>query len=89
MSNETYLNHPTFGLLFRVCFLEEEKELFASLYAQRLFFLVTTSTDGVRFEPITRSDARILVDGQLRFFRRQAMLSEHHQLQLIRKQTFE
>lgn len=89
MSNETYLNHPTFGLLFRVCFLEEEKELFASLYAQRLFFLVTTSTNGVRFEPITRSDARILVDGQLRFFRRQAMLSEHHQLQLIRKQTFE
>lgn len=89
MSNETYLNHPTFGLLFRVCFLEAEKELFASLYAQRLFFLVTTSTDGVRFEPITRSDARILVDGQLRFFRRQAMLPEHHQLQLIRKQTFE
>ncbi len=89
MSTETYLNHPAFGLLFRVCHLEEEKELFATLYAQRLFFLVTTSTQGVRFEPISRTDARILVDGRLRSLRRSGTASDYNNLQLIRKQTFE
>ena len=43
MSTETYLNHPNFGLLFRVCMVEEGKELFATLYAQRLFFLVSNT----------------------------------------------
>ncbi len=89
MSTETYLNHPTFGLLFRVCLLEEEKELFATLYAQRLFFLVTTGTDGVKFEPVSRADARILVDGRLRSLRRSGTASDYNHLQVIRKQTFE
>ncbi|MBC7823256.1 MAG: DUF3539 family protein, partial [Candidatus Parcubacteria bacterium] len=43
MSTETYLNHPTFGLLFRVCSVEDKRELFSTLYAQRLFFIVSNS----------------------------------------------
>ncbi|NEQ32888.1 MAG: DUF3539 family protein, partial [Leptolyngbya sp. SIO4C5] len=27
MSSENYLNHPTFGLLFRVCLVDGSKEL--------------------------------------------------------------
>ena len=89
MSTETYLNHPTFGLLFRVCIVEENQELFTTLYAQRLFFLVTTSPDGFTFEPISRSDARLLVESRLRQLRRTGSLDDIEQLQLIHKQTFQ
>jgi PII interaction protein X len=88
MSTETYLNHPTFGLLFRVCLVEESRELFATLYAQRLFFLVTTGPDGVQFEPVGRSDARILVENRLRNLRRLGQHQEYSQLQTAYKQTF-
>lgn len=88
MSNETYLNHPTLGLLFRVCLLEENRELFATLYAQRLFFLVLTEPSGIRFEPIGRSDARLLVEGRLRELRRSGHVQDYTQLQTVHKQTF-
>ncbi|MFN6395799.1 MAG: PII-interacting protein PipX family protein, partial [Aphanizomenon sp.] len=41
-SSETYINHPTWGLLYRICMVDENQDLFTTLYAQRLFFLVTT-----------------------------------------------
>lgn len=88
MSTETYLNHPTFGLLYRVCMVEENQELFTTLYAQRLFFLVTTSSEGLAFEPISRSDARLLVENRLRQLRRIGSSADIEQLQLIHKQTF-
>ncbi len=88
MSTETYLNHPTFGLLYRVCMVEENQELFTTLYAQRLFFLVTTASDGLAFEPISRSDARLLVENRLRQLRRTGSLADIEQLQIIHKQTF-
>jgi PII interaction protein X len=88
MSTETYLNHPTFGLLYRVCIVEENQELFTTLYAQRLFFLVTTSSEGLTFEPISRSDARLLVENRLRQLRRLGSSADIEQLQLIHKQTF-
>ncbi len=88
MSTETYLNHPTFGLLYRVCMVEESQELFTTLYAQRLFFLVTTAPEGLAFEPISRSDARLLVENRLRQLRRTGSLEEIQQLQLVHKQTF-
>jgi PII interaction protein X len=88
MTTETYLNHPTLGLLFRICLLEENRELFATLYAQRLFFLVITETAGIRFEPIGRTDARLLVEGRLRELRRTGQVQEYNQLQVIHKQTF-
>ncbi|WAL62842.1 transcriptional coactivator PipX [Thermocoleostomius sinensis] len=89
MNPETYLNHPTFGLLFRVCLIEEHRELFATLYAQRLFFVVTTEANGIRFEPIGRADARILVESRLRDLRRSGQHQEYTQLQVTHKQTFQ
>lgn len=89
MSTETYLNHPTLGLLFRVCVIEEDRELFATLYAQRLFFLVVVHPEGVRFEPIGRTDARLLVESRLRDLRRTGQQQDFYQLQAIHKQTFQ
>lgn len=89
MNTETYLNHPTFGLLFRVCMVEENQELFTTLYAQRLFFLVTTASDGLAFEPISRSDARLLVENRLRLLRRMGSTQDFEQLQMIHQRTFQ
>ncbi len=89
MSGETYLNHPTFGLLYRVCLVEEGRELFTTLYAQRLFFLVTSSPAGIKFEPISRADARIQVENRLRLLRRLGNSGEYDQLMLIHKRTFQ
>lgn len=89
MSTETYLNHPTFGLLFRVCIIDDTQELFATLYAQRLFFLVKTGTNGLQFEPISRSDARIMVENRLRALRRDGPLKDYQKLQTMHRQTFQ
>lgn len=88
MTSETYLNHPTFGLLFRVCLIEENRELFTTLYAQRLFFLVSTGAEEFQFEPVSRSDARIIVENRLRILRRTGRLKDYDQLQVVHKRTF-
>lgn len=87
-ADEVYLNHPTFGLLFRVCEIENNNELFATLYAQRLFFLVTIGERGTSFEPITRADARVLVENRLRFLKRKGSTLAFDKLQISHKQTF-
>lgn len=89
MNNETYLNHPTFGMLFRVCLVEENRELFTTLYAQRLFFLVVNGVAGLEFEPVSRTDARILVENRLRMLRRSGQVKDYDQLQAIHKRTFQ
>lgn len=89
MSNETYLNHPTFGLLYRVCLLDENQEIFTTLYAQRLFFLVTTTPEGTSFEIISRADSRLLVENRLRKLRRTESSQEYKQLYDIYQQTFQ
>ena len=89
MSTETYLNHPTFGLLFQVCVIEEHRELFATLYAQRLFFVVTTGTAGIQFDSVGRTDARILVETRMRELRRTGQTQEYSKLQAAHKQTFQ
>ncbi|MDX2242797.1 MAG: PipX family protein [Leptolyngbyaceae cyanobacterium bins.302] len=89
MSVENYLNHPNFGLLFRVCLVDANRELFTTLYAQRLFFLVILQEDGLEFEPVTRSDARILVENRVRMLRRSGPQAEYDQLLSIYKQTFQ
>jgi PII interaction protein X len=89
MSIENYLNHPNFGLLFRVCLIDANRELFTTLYAQRLFFLVITQEGGLEFEPITRSDARVMVENRVRMLRRSGTQSEYDQLLSIYKQTFQ
>lgn len=89
MSTENYLNHPNFGLLFRVCLVDANRELFTTLYAQRLFFLVITSSEGLEFEPITRADARIMVENRIRMLRRLGPQAEYDQLLKVYKQTFQ
>lgn len=89
VSTETYLNHPTFGLLFRVCLIEEHRELFATLYAQRLFFIVKTGGESIQFEPIGRTDARILVESRIRDLRRSGRQPDLSKLQATHKQTFQ
>jgi len=90
MSIENYLNHPNFGLLFRICLVDQNRELFTTLYAQRLFFLVITHQEaGVEFETITRSDARMMVENRVRMLRRLGPQPEYDQLLTIYKQTFQ
>lgn len=89
MTTEAYLNHPTFGLLYRVCLLDNGQEIFATLYAQRLFFLVSVGTQGFQFEPISRADARLALENRLRTLRRYGKPEELQQLQFSYKQTFQ
>lgn len=86
---ENYLSHPTFGLLFRICVAQAGGELFTTLYAQRLFFVVTNSPDGLKFEPVSRNDARVLVENRMRTLRRTGELSEYDKLVVIHKRTFQ
>lgn len=69
--------------------VEEGQELFTTLYAQRLFFVVTSGSNGLAFEPIGRSDARLLVENRLRLLRRTGSSQDVEELQLIHKQTFQ
>jgi hypothetical protein len=86
--SENYLNHPTFGLLTRICEIDEHKSLFTTLYAQRLFFLITTQPSGVQFEPISRADAKLIVENRLRVLRRSGGSEDQDSLQLLYKRTF-
>ncbi|MGK7933077.1 MAG: transcriptional coactivator PipX [Microcystaceae cyanobacterium] len=89
MSNEVYLNHPTFGLLYQVCLLEENQEIFTTLYAQRLFFLVKTGSEHISFDPISRSDARLLVEKRLRALRGMGLMQDYQDLNHIYQCTFQ
>ena len=86
--SETYLNHPTFGLLSRICTVDENRSLFTTLYAQRLFFLIVTGPSGVQFEPVTRADARLMVENRMRALRRTGTIDELNYIQMIYKRTF-
>ena len=41
MIAERYLNHPTFGMLYLVAPAGEGRDVYATLYAQKMFFLVS------------------------------------------------
>ena len=58
MSSERYLNHPTFGMLYQVSLGIEGKDIYATLYAQKMFFLVEIRQREVLFEVIPYLDAR-------------------------------
>ena len=89
MSNEIYLNHPTFGLLYRVCVIDETQEIFTTLYAQRLFFLVKTEAESISFDPISRSDARLLVESRMRQLRRDNATADYTTLSTVYQRTFQ
>ena len=88
MTSENYLNHPTFGLLYRICVVEENQELFTTLYAQRVFFIVTSDANGISFQPVTRADARLTIDTRIRVLRRNGQILEYQHLQAMMQQNF-
>jgi PII interaction protein X len=71
VSAERYLNHPTFGLLYRVAPVADSRDLYATLCAQRIFFLVTLQTRGATFEVIPQMDARHYAEQNLARARRE------------------
>ena len=85
---EVYLNHPTFGLLYRICLLQDGRELFTTLYAQRLFFTVTVGNDSFSFEPISRTEARMVVESLMRRLLLDRATEKHRELQAIYQRTF-
>ena len=71
VSTERYLNHPTFGLLYRVAEVADGRDLYATLYAQRMFFVVTVQDRGAQFEVLPLMDARHLAEQNLNRARRE------------------
>jgi len=72
LSSERYLNHPTFGMLYQVSPAIEDKDLYATLYAQKMFFLVTIKEREISFEVIPYLDARNQAEINLQKARRQS-----------------
>ncbi len=58
MTSERYLNHPTFGMLYQVSPANEGKDIYATLYAQKMFFLVSIKQKEILFEVIPYLNAR-------------------------------
>ena len=70
MSSERYLNHPTFGMLYQVSPGVDARDIYATLYAQKMFFLVETRQREVLFEVIPYLDARNMAELNLQKARR-------------------
>ena len=87
VSDERYLNHPTFGLLYRVAPAGEARDVYATLYAQRIFFLVSLQARGASFEVIPLMDARHLAEQNLARARREGPEAHARWRQLF-DQTF-
>ncbi len=71
VSTERYLNHPNFGMLYRVASVAEGRDLYATLYAQRIFFVVTLQQRGASFEVVPLMDARHFAEQNLARARRE------------------
>jgi len=84
---ERYLNHPTFGMLYQVSPAGDNRDVYATLYAQRIFFLVTLQPRGALFEVIPLMDARHHAEQNLARARREGAQSHAHWRQLF-NQTF-
>ncbi len=69
-SEERYLNHPTFGMLYLVTHAGEGRDVYATLYAQKMFFLVVLEPRGAQFEVIPYLDARYHAERHLARCRR-------------------
>tara|TARA_Y100001968_G_C18716726_1_gene418274 strand:+ start:21 stop:350 length:330 start_codon:yes stop_codon:yes gene_type:complete len=87
VNSERYLNHPTFGMLYLVAPAGEGRDVYATLYAQKMFFLVTLQSRGAQFEVIPYLDARHHAKNHLARCRREN-LSELKSWQDLFHQTF-
>ncbi|MEL7086531.1 MAG: PipX family protein [Cyanobacteria bacterium J06597_1] len=91
LMQETYLHHPTFGLLFNLCPLGDTQGLFTTLYAQRLFFRATVNPsprERTIFESVTRTEARQLVEESMRQARRAGSPEALKVMQQVYRKTF-
>ena len=75
MTAERYLNHPTFGMLYLVSPASNGRDVYATLYAQKIFFLVTLQPRGAAFEVIPYMDARHYAEMNLSKCRREKSTS--------------
>lgn len=89
MSTEIYINHPNFGLLYRLCIIEKNDELFTTLYAQRLFFRVIIKPTETIFEPLSRTEARIFIEAKLRNLRGNGEWDIYKQVNELYQRTFQ
>jgi PII interaction protein X len=85
---ENYLTHPTLGLLYSVCPASDNVELFTTLYAKRIFFLVTSDAEHLNLESIGRQEARLFVERRLYDLRRLGQSQEYDKLMVMYQQTF-
>ncbi|MGA9380001.1 MAG: PipX family protein [Phormidium sp.] len=88
-TTENYVNHPTFGLLYSVCPLQDNQELFTTIYAMRLFFVITTNGTDIQVEPIGRADGRLLVENYLRQLRGLGRSQEYEKILSRYQQIFQ
>ena len=86
-SAERYLNHPTFGMLYQVSPAGEGRDVYATLYAQKMFFLVVLEPRGAQFEVIPYLDARYHAELHLTRCRR-SRSPDLDRWQELFKQTF-
>ena len=87
MSSERYLNHPTFGMLYQVSPGNDGRDIYATLYAQKMFFLVTLQPRGAEFEVVPYLDARHYAEKHLNLCRRESN-SEYLRWKELFHQTF-
>ena len=87
MNAERYLNHPTFGMLYLVAPAGDGRDVYATLYAQKMFFLVTLQSRGAVFEVIPYLDARHYAEKHISRSRREASSDQDCWQELFR-QTF-
>ena len=69
--------------------VDDNQDLFTTLYAQRLFFLVTTEVKNLKFQSIGRTEARMMLENRLRTLRRSGKSQEYDQLQSVFQRTFQ
>ena len=74
-------------MLYRVAKVAEDRDLFATLYAQRIFFVVTLQAKGASFEVVPLMDARHFAEQNLARARREGAQVHGYWRQLF-DQTF-
>ena len=88
MTAERYLNHPTFGMLYLVSpSTDDGKDLYSTLYAQKMFFEVSTRSREILFEVIPYLSARNIAESHLSKCKRLGD-SEIQKWENLFKQTF-
>jgi PII interaction protein X len=87
MDSEQYLTHPMFGLLYLICQTTDSAALYSTLYTQQLFFRVT-QVERLRFEPVSRDQARRTLEAQIKQLRFKGPSEELTRLLQFQKHYF-